>query len=397
MKEPQVLISGAGVAGLALASCLQRHGLHPTIVERAPRLREGGQAVDFRGPIHRMVLDRLGLWEPIRERRTRPGPLVFLDRAGAPCVTMPEVLMAGDLEILRGDLVRLLYEQTHDAAEYRFDDRIVGLDERPDGVEVAFARGPSGVFDLVIGADGLHSGVRELAFGPEAPILRHHGYRIATWSLPGPPTAPLGARIFSVPGRAAALFTTDAGSRALLVYMGEPLSALERRDPDGQKRALRETFAGVGWETPRILDALESATDLYVDAIATVRLDRYARGRVVLLGDAAWGGTLGGQGTSLAIVGAYVLAGEHARGRTPAGAFVAYEKLMRPYATRCQAGATRAGGFFAPATRPGLWLRDRFYGLLTTPRLLGVFEWMVKDAATDLQLPEYAAFPPAGG
>jgi 2-polyprenyl-6-methoxyphenol hydroxylase-like FAD-dependent oxidoreductase len=382
-ENMRILVSGAGVAGPALALALGPHEV--TVVERAKELREGGQAVDFRGPVHREVLERLGLWEPIHQHRTHPGPLHFVDSEDRPIVTMPEVLMAGDVEILRGDLVRLLYERTRAQVDYRFGDQLVGLQDGPDGVTAQFAHAPAETYDLVVGADGLHSGVRALAFGPEPTLLRHHGYRIATFTLPGA-AGPAGARIFSVPGRAVGLF----GSRALLVYRGGPLSETERKDVEGQKHTLRQTFADLGWQTPSVLAALQRASDLYLDAIATVELDRYAKGRVVLLGDAAYGGTLGGQGTSLAIVGAYVLAGELERARTVADAFSAYERRMRPYATRCQAGASRAGPFFAPRTAGGLWLRDRFYGLLTTPRLLGVFEWMVKDAATDFQLPQNA-------
>lgn len=139
---------------------------------------------------------------------------------------------------------------------------------------------------------------------------------------------------------------------------------------------------------PRVLDALDRASDLYVDAIATVHVDRYAKGRVALLGDAAYGGTLGGQGTSLAIVGAYVLAGELARAGDPGAAFAHYESVLRPYATRCQKGAQRAGSFFAPRTGAGLWLRNIVYGFLTTPSMIGFFERLVKDSATDPALPE---------
>jgi 2-polyprenyl-6-methoxyphenol hydroxylase-like FAD-dependent oxidoreductase len=390
MEKQHVLVSGAGVAGPALALALDRRRFEVTVVERAAALRDGGQAVDFRGPVHRAVLDRLGLWEATWQRRTRPGPLAFVDRDGRPRVTMPEVMTAGDVEILRGDLVHLLHERTRDRAEYRFGDQIVGLDDGPGGVAVQFAHGPPATYDLVVGADGLHSGVRALAFGPETALLRHHGYRIATFALPAQPDLPLGARIFSAPGRAVGVFASDQGARALLVYAAGASPEPERKDLEGHKRALRHTFADLGWKTPAILDALDGATDLYVDDIATVHVDRYAKGRVVLLGDAAYGGTLGGQGTSLAIVGAHVLAGELARAGSVPDALSAYERVMRPYATRCQAGATRAGSFFAPRTAGGLWLRDHLYGLLTTPRLVGLLEWMVKDAAADLRLPAYA-------
>jgi 2-polyprenyl-6-methoxyphenol hydroxylase-like FAD-dependent oxidoreductase len=298
-------------------------------------------------------------------------------------------MMAGDVEILRGDLSRLLYDRSRDTTDYRFGDRVVGLEADGDGVTATFEHARSQTFDFVVGADGLHSGVRELAFGEEANFLRHHGYRIATFEVPNHLAPEPGARIYSAPGRAVGLFGSSTGSaRALLVYTGEPLASADRRDTDGQKRVLRETFGGVGWETPRVLDALDASTDLYVDAIATVALDRYARGRVVLLGDAAYGGTLGGQGTSLAIVGAWVLVGELARGGGLGAAFTRYETTMRPYATRCQAGATRAGSFFAPRTTAGRWLRDHAHRLLTSPRMLWAFEWMVKDAATDLVLPD---------
>jgi 2-polyprenyl-6-methoxyphenol hydroxylase-like FAD-dependent oxidoreductase len=137
------------------------------------------------------------------------------------------------------------------------------------------------------------------------------------------------------------------------------------------------------------MDTLDRASDLYVDAIATVHLDRYARGWIVLLGDAAYGGTLGGQGTPLAIVGAYVLAGELATAPNPPVAFAAYEARIRAYATRCQKGAMRVGSFYAPKTSIGLRLRNGFYATLTSPRFLGWFERMVKEAASDFTLPDY--------
>jgi 2-polyprenyl-6-methoxyphenol hydroxylase-like FAD-dependent oxidoreductase len=359
-------------------------------VERAPALREGGQAVDFRGPVHRAVLERLDLWEPIHALRTRPSPLSLLDRAGRPLAVIPEVMASGDVEILRGDLARLLYERSREHADYRFGDRIVAIEDRGDGVAVELERGGTLRADLVVGADGLHSGVRELAFAEESNVLRHHGYRIATFAMPSLGPGVPDAFIYSAPGRGISVLANGRDARALLVYTGGPMTSEERRDLDAQRRELRERFAGLGWETGRVLDALDEAADLYVDAIATVHVDRYARGRAALLGDAAYGGTLGGQGTPLAVVGAYVLASELARAGDLEGALARYEATMRPYATRCQKTAMRAGPFFAPETRAGLWMRDAFYRALTSKPLLGLFEWMVKDAATDVVLPEVA-------
>jgi 2-polyprenyl-6-methoxyphenol hydroxylase-like FAD-dependent oxidoreductase len=333
----------------------------------------------------------MSLWDAVHAHKTTPGDLVLLDTHGARVAAIPAVMTAGDAEILRGDLCTLLYERTRELAEYRFGDCVVAMNDRDDGVDVTFASGRAETFDFVVGADGLHSGVRALAFGDEGTWLRHHGYRIATFAMPDVLRLRRGSLLYSVPGRAASVGATGRGdgARALLVYRAAPMGA-DRRDAEAHKRTIRETFADVGWEVPRILDALDDATDLYVDAVTTVHVDRYARKRVVLLGDAAYGGTLGGQGTALGLVGAYVLAGELAKGDDFASAVARYESRMRPYATGCQQGAKRVGQFFAPRTPFGLRARNLAYRILTTRVLSGAFEWLVKEAASDFALPEYA-------
>jgi 2-polyprenyl-6-methoxyphenol hydroxylase-like FAD-dependent oxidoreductase len=391
MRNRRILVSGAGIAGPALAWALRRQRWDVTVVERAPGLRDGGQAVDFRGPVHRQVLERMDLWQAIHERRTPGTDLVLLGRDGRRVTTLPSVMMSGDVEILRGDLSRLLHERTAATVDYRFGDHLVALEDGPDEVSVQLASGRCERYDLVVGADGLHSGVRALAFGDESRFARHHGYRLATFSLPNVLGLERTAFTYTVPGRALMLTPQDATrSRALFIFAGDPLGD-DRLDEDRQRALLAATYADVGWEVPRVLAQLPYATDLYVDQIATIAIDRYASGRVALLGDAAYGGTLGGQGTPLAIVGAHVLAGElAAAGGDHRAAFARYEACMRPYATSCQRGAERAGGFFAPRTRHGLWLRDLFYRAFTTKLLIGQFEKMVKASATAVELPVYA-------
>ena len=383
-----VLISGAGIGGPALAHWLGRRGVRCTVVERASSLRAGGQAVDFRGPVHQAVLERMDLWRAIHERRTVADDLVLLDGAARPAATIPAVMMAGDVEIHRGDLVELLYERTRDVVEYRFGDRIRAIEEDAGGVHVTFASGKQATYDLVVGADGLHSGVRALAFGPDASFVKHHGYRIATFDMPNPLDR-VGTFVFTAPGRALAIGATGGDTaRALFVHVGGAYGE-ERWDLDACKRELHATYGGLGWHVPAALDALGRASEVYVDGIASVHVDRWSRGRVVLLGDAAYGGTLGGQGTSLAIVGAYVLAGELAHGDF-AGAFERYESRMRDYAEGCQKGATRVGGFFAPKTRFGIATRNFVYRTLTSRLFVGFFEKLVKGAASSFTLPTYA-------
>ena len=389
----RILISGAGVAGPALALALQGRGHEVTVVERAPRLRDGGQSVDFRGSVHREVLERLGLWDAIWERRTHPSPLAFIDARGRGRALLPAVLTAGDVEIVRGDLSRLLHARTAATTSYRFGDQVTALRNVGPHVEVAFASGRSERFDLVVGADGLHSGVRSVAFGDESQYVRHHGYALATWSFPRGALSAAVTQSYAEPGRSLTVTQEPQGrARALLIFTSPPPP---RGDARAQRDFVRERFLGAGWECDRVLAELDEAKDLYLDALATVHVDRYASGRVVLLGDAAWGGTLGGQGTPLALVGAWVLANELAQADVRT-ALAEFERRMRPYASGCQKNAERAGPFHAPKTRLGIGARNVLYRVLTSRLLAKQFERMVKASANDFVLPGYPALAPPG-
>ncbi|MEU4744411.1 FAD-dependent monooxygenase [Actinosynnema sp. NPDC023658] len=388
MSNMRVLISGASVAGPALAHWLGRYGFEPTVVEIAPVPRSGGAAVDFRGETHLTVLERMGVLDRLRQVQTGGSPMTFVDERGRTLLHLPEDFAGGELEVLRSDLSRVLREHSAEHADYVFGDSVTGLTETPDGVDVTFASGAERTFDLVIGADGIHSGVRGLAFGPEERFVSHLGYYVATWDLPDDLGIPPEPRSYNVPGRLVS--TTRAGGRAsAFAIFKSPLLRYDRRDVDQQRRLLLDAFGGLGWETPRLLDALGRTTQLYFDSISRADVQPWSRGRVALVGDAACGATIGGMGTGTAVVGAYVLAGELAAAngdhRT---AFGRYEELMRDYARRCQRGGDRTGKFLAPASAFGLRARNT---LLSNKVLLAMMLRVGQDVSSRLDLPDYAA------
>ncbi|MFE0176676.1 FAD-dependent monooxygenase [Streptomyces sp. NPDC059002] len=395
-----VLISGASVAGPALALWLARYGARVTVLEKAPALREGGFAVDFRGEVHRTVLRRMGIWDEVHRRQTHMGRQTIVEADDRERVDLPAFLMSGDVEIFRGELSKILYERTKDRVEYVFGDSIASLTEDSEGIDVTFDHGAPRRFDLVVGADGLHSHTRRLVFGDESRYLRFLGYYVAGFGIPNHLGLDRTARIYSEPGRSIMINNYDgdpSAAGACLVFKSERLD-YDRHDIGRQKEILADRFAGLGWtHAAKALDGLESADELYFDAIAQIHIDRLSQGRVVLLGDAGYGATMGGIGTGTALVSAYVLAGElaAARGDHRTG-FAAYEAEIRAYAKGCQKSSGNAGPFLAPATEKKIRSRDRMYRMLSSRFLAGFFKRLTEKAASDLTLKDYARQPARG-
>ncbi|UAK34795.1 FAD-dependent monooxygenase [Nocardia asteroides] len=396
MRNTTVLVSGASIAGPSLAYWLYRYGFAVTVVERAPALRPGGQAVDFKGSTHRTVLTRMGILDDVERRRTGTTDMVFVDEQGSRLAVLSGDFTGGDVEILRGDLSEIIYRRTADRCEYLFGDSITALTETATGVQVEFERAPARTFDLVFGADGIHSRVRRLAFGPERDFVKHLGYYYAVagaspWS--GEATGPREravAHAHNAPGRLA----ISGGPKAQQMYMfASPVLDYARDDSAAQRRILARTYAGIGWEVPRMLADMTEFDDVYLDSLGQVRMaDGYTKGRVALVGDSAYGNTLGGFGTGLAVVGAYVIAGELAcADGDHTVAFARYDEIMKRYAKI--AGNSNAGRFLAPKTARGIRMRNRFLG----SRLFTLMMKYGDNAANDIDLKDYPALLGAAG
>ncbi|GAA1408435.1 FAD-dependent monooxygenase [Kitasatospora putterlickiae] len=394
MSSAKVLISGASIAGPALAHWLGRYGFEVTVVELAPALRGGGQAVDFRGETHLTVLERMGVLDELRALDTGGSPMTFVDRHGRRLLHLPADFAGGDIEVPRGELAQVLHRHSLPHAEYLFGDTVTALEEEPAGVRVAFRHGAPRTFDLVIGADGLHSNVRRLAFGPEERHVRHLGYYAATWQLPNYLGLPPGSVGLNVPGRLASVGADhrDPARAGAFLLFASPELRYDRHDTARQKALIRAAFADLGWEVPRLLESLERAPEPYFDSISRADVPAWSTGRIALLGDAACGATIGGMGTGTAVVAAYVLAGELARARGDhRAAFARYEHVLRAYARGCQKGGDRVGPFLAPATATGLRLRN---GLLNRRWILNRMLESGKRIS-GLDLPDHPAGPPA--
>lgn len=366
MNNRNVLISGASVAGPALAFWLNRYGFRTTIVERAPALRPGGYAVDFRGASLR-VLERMNLLAEVQRRQTRIGAITIVDRDNKKLASMPDGFTSGELEILRGDLARVFHEATRHTTEYIFDDSIAGLEETAEGVDVTLLRGGRRRFDLVVGADGLHSRIRSLVFGDETKFIRHLGYYVSIFTVPNYLNLTRSGLYYGTLGKKVGIFSgmDDDEAKASFFFASEPLE-YDRRDVEQQKSMLREKFAKEAWEVPRLMEMMNQSPDFYFDSVSQVKMDRWSQGRSVLLGDAAYcASPLSGMGTGMAVVGAYVLAGElmEADGNYEV-ACERYEDLMHDFVKQCQQIADGGTDWFVPRTRFRLWLSNQMWRVL---------------------------------
>ncbi|MEV5960662.1 FAD-dependent monooxygenase [Kribbella sp. NPDC051952] len=335
MSTRRVLIVGASIAGPALAWWLHRYGFAVTVVERAPAVRPGGYKIDIRGAAIDVV-EQMGLKDRLEGLGTDMQFMSFVNSAGKRLVSVPADLFMGrgeaDLEVMRGDLSQILYDETRADVEYLFGDTITELD--PATGAVSFQHAESRTFDLVIGADGLHSAVRELAFGSDD-VVHDLGHIVSIGTVPNHLALDRWELVYSVPGRTMNLYSTGRSEDAKVLFLfTAPNLSYDRRDVEQQQKILNDTFHGAGWESDRLLDAIVRSDDFYFDTVSQVQLTRYSVDRVSLVGDAAYCPAFtSGQGTSLALVGAYVLAGELSRSNHRT-AFTHYERLMRPYVAR---------------------------------------------------------------
>ena len=396
MQNQNILISGASVAGPALAWWLARHGFRPTVVERASHLRGGGYAVDFRGPAHLSVLAQMGILDQISAHQTHLAATTYVDEDSRPVASMPAGIFAGDVEILRGDLGRILYEATRDRTEYLFGDSVTALREDDDGVHVTFARSAPRTFDLVIGADGLHSGIRRLAFAGQPDHVTDLGLYVAIFGVPDRYGLDHEGLLYSVPGKTAAVFSAPGTGQAVAQFFfrapgGRPID-FDYRDTARQQKILASAFADVGWHVPGLLGQLPEASDFYFDSVSQVRLDRWSSGRVALTGDAGYAAGPGGNGTGTAVVAAYVLAGElAAAGGDYRTAYDRYERRLRPYVARGQKQARGGADFLAPDTAKKIAQRNRFFRLLPyLPPARALVKHLSTRTATAINLPQYA-------
>jgi len=388
----KILISGAGIAGPTLAYWLKRYGLTPVLLERAPSLRSGGYVVDFWG-LGYDIAEKMGLLAELSAIGYRMQELRIVDgngarRAGFGSRVFSELTGGRFITVGRSDLARLIFATVRDNCETLFGDSIIRLEEEAGGINVALEHGGERRFDLVVGADGLHSNVRYLTFGPQERCEAHLGYMVAAFEAAG--YQPRDERVYvvhGVPGRQVARFALHQDRTLfLLVFAGEIDPG---PDIAAQKAVLRETFAHVGWECPQMLAALDACDDLYFDRVSQIRLDNWSRGRVVLVGDAASCISLiGGQGSAIAMIQAYVLAGELAAARGQHGeAFRHYETLLRPYLAIKQQAAMHFASAFVPRTAFGIWLRNVVIKAFAIPSLARLT--FGRDLADQLTLPRY--------
>jgi 2-polyprenyl-6-methoxyphenol hydroxylase-like FAD-dependent oxidoreductase len=389
-----VLISGAGIAGPCLAWWLLRQGHAVTLVEKAAKPRTGGYIIDFWGKGYDLA-ERMGLMPQIQavgyhvnevrfvgdDGRRRGGfDVGVFDRAtGGRFVTLP-----------RGELARVLFEAVGNGVEALFGDEISAFEQDAGGVTVSLASGAERRCDLLIGTEGIHSRTRDLAFGPEGRFERFLGYSFAAYTIPGYPQRDPNVYVMhGEPGRQAARFALRDGTTLALLIWRDEAGMPAPHEPARQRAMLRERFAGGAWEVSALLAGLDQADDLYLDRMSQIRMDRWHHGRVALLGDAAFAPSfLAGQGSALAMIGGYVLAGELSRaGGDVLAALAAYEQRLMGFMRGKQDAAKGMASYFVPHSRFGLAVRA------AVSRLLGVgwfADLLIGRSLRDrVDLPEY--------
>jgi 2-polyprenyl-6-methoxyphenol hydroxylase-like FAD-dependent oxidoreductase len=398
----KIVISGAGPAGLTAAYWLRRYGFTPTIVERAPALVVGGYKIDVRGAALQ-VLKEMRIHDAVVAANTDMQGAMLVDKEGNVVKRMSGDdfghRVGGDLEIVRGTLCQILRDHLGDV-EILFGDTIQGISQSANGAQVQFTTNGVREFDCVIGADGLHSNVRRIVFGEEARVLRDLGLYLCVYSVPNYLNLDRMEIQYSELGRIAALWSSRGDAQAKACFgFAAPSLRIDLHNRAQQQQALKTVYAGIGWEVPRLLEMMPTASDWYFDTAAQIDMPRWSEGRVVLVGDAAYcASPMSGQGTSIALIGAHVLAGELAAASGDhARAFAEFENVMRPFVEANQALGRKSAELMRSGESKSLagWLLKQLMRLMPGR----VTEWIINrstrritEAANAICLKDYASF-----
>ena len=397
----RILITGASVAGNTVAWWLGRAGFDVTVVERSREFRDGGQNIDVRG-VGREVLRRMGLEQEALDQGTGEEGTAWVEDDGT---VAAEFLTAdtgadgptAEMEILRGDLARLLFEPARAHATYRFGDSIVQVEQDDAGATVTFDSGVTGRYDAVIVAEGVGSGTRELVFpGENEPSWMD--LTIAYFTIPRQADDDRLWRWYNAPGgRSVSLRPDRYGTARAMLSVQQPPGGEQDWSVERQKAWLRERFADAGWQSARVLEGMAATDDFYFDVLRQVRMPRWSSGRVVLTGDAAWCATpIAGYGTTLAVTGAYVLAQELIRSTDVRAALAAYQQAMRPMVEDAQGVPKLAPRLANPHSRTGIRLLHWALSVASRPAIRGVAGKLFGGRSKDVDLSRYDA-PPSEG
>lgn len=383
---------------MTLAFWLHRLGHTTTIVERSDRLRSGGHLIDLRGPSMELA-EMCGILDALQERAINFGDSVCVNKHGRKIGEIPSEAFSGELEVSWDDLTHILYDVVKNTIEYRFSSHVVALLDGDDDVHVQFNDGTTGTYDLVIGADGLHSRIRALAFGPEKDLTEQLGAYMGSFLMPY--EKPSRHRVFHSAFKRTIILQSAENehgrsdmARVVLISFPKYIE-FNYRDTNQHKQILAENFAHTGWETPRILAELKDASELYFDSYSLVHLPSYSRGRVCLVGDAAYSASpASGMGTTLAITGAYVLAHEIDRSNDHAQAYVRYQNHMKPFVAECQKLAkTNLSAAFPTTTLGHMKWRARLLASTSMPAVGKILNKLMigrmLNTSSSFDLPHY--------
>ena len=394
MNNKNILISGAGIAGTTLAWWLKKFGFNPTLIEIAPALREGGYAIDFMGAGYD-VAEKMGIIPALKEVDINFSKLVFVDSNNKEKGSMnyqkiKDFLNGRAFTLLRSDLAKMIYQSLDKDVEIIFGDTITNIAQNENEVSVTFQSGTTRNFDLLVGADGLHSKVRSLVFVNETQFEKYFGYYTSSYTIDDFSLGNHTFSMYNVPYKQVAVYSNSGNkTTTFFIFTSPEKLSYPYHDIGKQKQILKTEFENSGWMCPQLLSGIDSTTDFYFDSISQIKMDSWYKGRITLVGDAGYcPSLLSGKGSTLAMVGAYILAGElkQANGDYKA-AFKQYEVIFKPFMDKKQKAAQFFAKSFVPKSNFGIWLRNVTFKLMSSSLFSKLFLNQFKDS--ELQLKEY--------